>query len=77
MSVFRAQDDSIRECLCGHVFAFEPGNIDYGYKDDEGKEVKEESLIHMSLNRINCPKCHKIFCYNCKTLPYHLGRTCE
>lgn len=33
--------------------------------------------MHMSLNRINCPKCKKIFCYNCKADPYHLGKTCE
>ena len=59
------------------MFAFEPGALDYGFKDDEGKVLSEEALMHMSLNRINCPKCSKIFCFACKAQPYHLGRTCE
>ena len=74
---FYEADESIRKCLCGHVFAFEPGNLDIGYKDNEGKNLTDEALVHMSLNRINCPKCSKIFCYSCKAHPYHLGRTCE
>lgn len=31
----------------------------------------------MSKHRINCPKCHLIFCSNCNAKPYHLGKTCE
>lgn len=77
MLVFRAQDDSIKECICGHIFAFEQGSVDLGFKDDQGEKISDNAAIHMSLNRINCPKCKKIFCYKCKAEPYHLGKTCD
>lgn len=67
----------IKECPCGNQFIAEQGNVDYGYKDELGKVISDEAAVHMSKNRINCPKCHLIFCSNCKAAPYHLGKTCE
>jgi len=31
----------------------------------------------MSKNRVRCAKCNTNFCATCKTIPYHIGKTCS
>jgi hypothetical protein len=43
----------------------------------DGKPLSREAAIHKAHNRFNCRECNTVFCANCKTIPYHLGFTCE
>lgn len=67
----------IKACLCGHQFQVDPGAVDYGYKDELGKQISDDAAVHMSINRVKCPECEKVFCSGCQAQPYHLGKSCE
>lgn len=62
MKQLKESNSDIKECPCGNTFIAVPGNVDYGYKDEQGKAISDEAAVHMSINRINCPKCHLIYC---------------
>ena len=64
---------------CGELNAFEPGNIDYNVRDEQGQKVSRQAAEDYAKNRCRCGFCRKDFCINseCKAMPYHLGKTCE
>lgn len=61
-------------CKC--FFDFEPGIVDEGFKDAQGKYISKEAAQHMSKYRMRCI-CKAVSCVNCQMLPYHLGMNCE
>jgi E3 ubiquitin-protein ligase MYCBP2 len=62
---------------CGEQIAFEPGQIDYNVKDDNGKVLTRQAAENYAKNRCRCGFCRKDFCKECFIMPYHLGKTCE
>jgi hypothetical protein len=44
--------------------------------DESGKILSAEAWRHYSEFRLRCPDCSNNFCALCKTMPYHLGKTC-
>ncbi len=73
----KSLDIGIHECLCGHLFSADQGPVPKSYKDDLGNPISDAAAVHMSINRIHCPKCERTFCSSCKTAPYHLGKNCQ
>jgi len=53
------------------------GEVNLNVKDDNGNEISHQAAIHMSLYRVRCGTCSNNFCSECRSLPYHLGKTCD
>ena len=70
------QQNGIVRCKCGNAIEFMKGDIDYNYKNDEGKNINKAAAKHMSTNRVRCNECGNNFCIGCKAEPYHVGKTC-
>ena len=64
---------------CGEQNAFEEGNVDYNVRDDQGQRLSRQAAEDYAKHRCRCGFCKKDFCINpeCKSIPYHLGKTCE
>ncbi|CAI2359826.1 unnamed protein product [Moneuplotes crassus] len=70
------QEDFVN-CKCGNMLQLSPGIVDYNYKDDSGQLLSREAAQNMAKYRVRCNECNDIFCANCRTYPYHLGKTCK
>lgn len=70
------QDENVVRCKCGNAIEFIKGEVYYGFKNDEGKQINKTAAKHMSANRVRCNECGNNFCVSCKAEPYHLGKTC-
>jgi hypothetical protein len=64
-------------CVCGNIMMMEPGDVNYGQKDDKGHVMTREACEHMARYRLRCNACQRIFCTKCNAEPYHQGRTCD
>lgn len=66
------------ECpKCKELISFEPGsNVDYKIRDDKNQIISREACEDYAKNRARCT-CGENFCASCKTVPYHVGYTCE
>ena len=62
---------------CGEQIAFEPEQINYNIKDNNGKILSKQSAENYAKNKCICGFCKKDFCKECFAMPYHLGRICE
>ena len=62
---------------CGEQNIFEPGNVDYNVKDENGKILTRQAAEDYAKNRCRCGFCRKDFCKECGRMPYHLGKTCK
>ena len=62
---------------CGEQNVFEPGNVDYSVKDENGKILTRQAAEDYAKNRCRCGFCRKDFCKECGRMPYHLGKTCK
>ena len=66
------------ECpSCHEKNSFEPGKIDYNVRDDQNKKLSPQAAKDYALNRCRCVNCNNNFCIKCKSIPYHIGMTCE
>jgi hypothetical protein len=68
---------NLRKCPCGAIMEVHQGEVNLNVKDDNGKEISHQSAIHMSLYRVRCGECQNNFCSECRSQPYHLGKTCD
>ena len=62
---------------CGEQNVFEPGQVDYKVKDENGKVLTRQAAEDYAKNRCRCGFCKKDFCKECQRMPYHLGKTCN
>jgi IBR domain, a half RING-finger domain len=74
-SMLDNQDNLVR-CKCGSAIEFSKGEVNYLYKNDEGKQINKTAAKHMSANRVRCPECCNNFCVGCRAEPYHVGKSC-
>jgi len=70
-------NSNLRQCPCGNLMEVSQGEVNMNAKDDQGNPLTHPAAIHMSLFRVRCTECHNNFCSDCKSQPYHLGKTCE
>ena len=54
----------------------ESGQVIKGQKDDKGQPLSDIAAKHMADYRISCYECKKVFCAQCNSQPYHIGKTC-
>jgi len=62
---------------CHELNSFEPGTINYQIKDDQGHLLSKEACEEYANHRCRCIRCNENFCIKCKTIPYHIGKTCD
>jgi len=43
----------------------------------DGQLLSEKHALHLQRCRYRCSSCRENFCLECKTMPYHTGKTCE
>ncbi|EKX50850.1 hypothetical protein GUITHDRAFT_92848 [Guillardia theta CCMP2712] len=43
----------------------------------DGQLLSEKHALHLQKCRYRCSSCRENFCLDCKTMPYHTGKTCE
>ena len=68
---------NVIECpCCKELNSFEPGVVDYHIKDDNNVPLSREAAEDYAKNRCRCASCSNNFCIQCKTTPYHVGKTC-
>ena len=68
----------IIECPnCHELNSFESGTINYNIKDDQGNLLSKKACEEYANNRCRCITCNENFCIKCKSIPYHIGKTCE
>ena len=46
-------------------------------RDAAGRMLSREQALDAAKHSFRCPGCATTFCSNCRTMPYHLGATCE
>lgn len=61
---------------CKAEMIFEPGQVDYRAKTDQGHLLSKTAAEHLASNRIKCNSCAQEFCVGCKSEGYHKGYTC-
>jgi hypothetical protein len=67
------------ECVnkkCREQILFEKGHVDYNVRDEKNQKLNPEAATHYANNRCRCPRCKIDFCVECKSSPYHIGKTC-
>ncbi len=62
---------------CKEKILFEKGNTDYNIRNDKNEKLSPSAAEHYAGNRCRCPSCKIDFCTGCKSVPYHVGKTCE
>ena len=80
MKIIGAEGAEIIKCPypeCASENVFEPGQVDYNIKDDNGKLLSRQAAEDYAKNRCRCGFCKKDFCKTCMVMPYHLGMTCD
>ncbi|CAI5999912.1 unnamed protein product [Closterium sp. NIES-65] len=45
-------------------------------RDEEGRVLSREAIVHKAGNRFRCGECAVVFCGSCRAHPYHLGLSC-
>lgn len=76
------QGDSFSRCpnqFC--ILPFEKISVEDGDEiqpviGNDGKKLDVLRSKHYATNRFKCKQCDTEFCVRCKSIPYHLGRTC-
>jgi uncharacterized C2H2 Zn-finger protein len=83
LEIFLASVENMARCPnCSMVFEkVLLSNSDPRYKeqvlDEKGNPVTGIALTHYLEQRFRCYNCTTIFCAQCNTVPYHLGKTCR
>lgn len=69
------KEGNVVECKCGNMLEVISGKVDYKQKDDDGKVLSRQAAENMAKHRIRCNNCNCVFCSQCNTEPYHIGKT--
>jgi hypothetical protein len=83
LELFLASVENMARCPnCSMVFEKVPlSQSDPRYKeqvnDEKGNPITGLELAHYLEQRFRCFNCTTIFCAQCNTVPYHLGKTCR
>mmetsp|Transcript_12589 Transcript_12589/g.43889 ORF Transcript_12589/g.43889 Transcript_12589/m.43889 type:complete len:338 (+) Transcript_12589:217-1230(+) len=75
------QDQTLFRCVnpaCKQIFE----RMEESHKPPEriapdGQLLSEKHALHLQKCRYRCSSCRENFCLDCKTMPYHTGKTCE
>ena len=62
---------------CHELNSFEPGTINYQIKGEQGNLLSKQTCEEYENHRCRSIRCNENFYIKFKTIPYHIGKTCE